>query len=74
MKGISYDTRDDLGDAGFQYQGIKYRKKFKQKEKAEEWLQQKKDEVKQNVKSASSKLFREGQTALDALWDNNTNK
>ena len=74
MKGISYDTRDALWDAGFQYQGIKYRKKFKLKEKAEEWLQQKKDEVKQNGKFSAPKLCIQESSPLAALWDNKPNE
>ena len=75
MRGISYDLRDDLWDAGFQLDGIKYRKKFKTKEKAEEWLTQKKDEVKKerrNGKSTSSNLCITESSPLAALWNNST--
>jgi hypothetical protein len=75
MRGVSYDVRDDLWDAGFQLDGIKYRKKFKTKEKAEEWLTQKKDEVKKerrNGKLSSTKLCISESSPLAALWDNST--
>ena len=39
VKGISYDKRDKLYDAGFQLNGKRYRKKFKTLELAREWME-----------------------------------
>jgi len=72
MKGISFDVRDCLWDAGFQHKGIKYRKKFKEKAKAEEWLLKQKEEVKKNEQLTATKLFVKGSSPLAALWDDIT--
>ena len=39
VKGISFDVRDTLYDAGFQLNGKRYRKKFKTLALAREWME-----------------------------------
>jgi hypothetical protein len=53
VRGIRYDKRDNLWEACVQHKTIRYRKRFKDQSKAEEWLSQQKLLLKQNGSTTS---------------------